>query len=163
MIGVTMSPTRSANCSTRPLTPARTIVFFQLHLGLRQRRFGAGLLAGRRDETRRLHGLFCSRGGSNPAQAAFDKKLKLLDFALRDDTGLRFCSSCLVSILPMPAGESSWLPGSGLPTSRDRLPPPPGPPRPRQSCARGFLQPPWVELSSLKIGAPFSTLSLKPT
>ena len=62
----------------------------QLHLGLGQRSFGAGLLGWEKRRNPRLYGLSCSRGGSDPTQAAFDKKLKLLDFALRDDTRIAF-------------------------------------------------------------------------
>ena len=46
-----MSPTRSAELPTCPLTPARTTVLRQLDLGLGQRGFGAGLLG--REQRRR--------------------------------------------------------------------------------------------------------------
>ena len=77
----------------------------QLHFGLGQRGFGAGLLGREKGRDPRLGGLFCGRGGSDRAQAAFYTNLKPLDVAERDVTriaplqlplGLQFVHGLLV-------------------------------------------------------------------
>ena len=109
---------------------------FQLHFGLGQRGFGAGLLGRENGRDSALGGLFCGGGGSDRAQAAFHSDLELLDVAQRE----RY-PDCAVAapawspVRPRPAGERSWPPESGLQPSRYRPAPPPSPPRPPRSCA----------------------------
>ena len=80
----------------------------QIHFGLGQCGFGAGLL-GRKNGRDPLHsGLLCGRCGSDRTQATFYKNLKLLNLAERDVTriatlqlvlGFQFVHRLLVSTL----------------------------------------------------------------
>ena len=165
MNGLTISPTRSTNCSTRPLTPARTTVFSSSTSAWASAASALAFCGREQRRDPRLGGLFCSRGGSDRTHAALHKNLELLDFAERDVTriaplqfllGLQFVHGLLV--------QRSWPPESGLQPSGYRLAPPPFLPRSRQSCA---AQSPTAascfELSSLKIGAPLAIGPLMPT
>ena len=108
MNGLTISPTRSANCSTRPFTPARTTVLSSSTWAWASAASALAFWAGRSDEIRASAACFAAVAAAIAAQAAFDKNLELLDFALRDDTriaslqlllGLQFVHGLLVRAL----------------------------------------------------------------
>ena len=88
IIGLTTSPGRSKNCSTRPSTPARTKVLSRSTCASRQRRLGTCLLGREKRAHAHRGGLFCGRCGIDGALTAGDGHLEFLDVALRHDAGI---------------------------------------------------------------------------
>ena len=93
IIGLTMSPGRSRNCSTRPSTPARMIGLVQIDLRFGERRLRAGLLRRKQRADAYHRGLLGSGCGIEGALAAGDSDLELFDVALRHDAGVTLAAT----------------------------------------------------------------------
>ena len=165
MNGLTMSPTRSVNCSTRPSTPARTTVFVQIHLGLSQLGLGAGLLGRQESGDPRLGRLLRGGGGVDRALAPLHGDCELLDIPEGDVARI----APIQLLLGLQLVHSLLIGAPGLLDLALRLPGcrsarPPWPPRPRRSC--GGRSPPPPPASSCRAGRsarPASTSPLTPS
>jgi hypothetical protein len=95
IIGLTTSPARSANCSTRP--PGADDGLVQIHLRLRQRGFGARPF--RRQQRRHPYGggLLVCGGDVDSGLALIHQHLQFFDVALGQMPGSRRCSSLFTS------------------------------------------------------------------
>jgi hypothetical protein len=104
-----MSPTRKANCSTLPATPARMVVFASSTSAWDSSASALAFSAGSRARYFRLGTRFCRGGGRDRGLATFYGDLELLDIAAWNDA--RIASEQLLLGLEFVQGLLMGAPG----------------------------------------------------